>query len=394
MAENGKIRFSHFVRVSMNRIKMALCMAVCVAMTCCTAAFSGCAESEPDSPQKKDSSSKEADSSEEASSGDEPAVQMLTNDDDESVADEEADEGSEASSESEVTTAVTEKKVETRTPEAAVLDSWYSVTATDFSQVYSNSEFNEKLKELQDICTNASYNLGFAYKNLSTGATVTYNASTRFLTCSTIKAPYVKYVLSQDVNLDEVIVKDANWSGDDGTVASSPNGMKYTVRQLIEYAICESDNTAYYLLVKRFGYWGFNSMLSNLGANYKLGDSWIFTYCTANDMLKCYEDIYNFGEEEDYGTLLIGLMKQATLNIQIGAALGDKYEVAQKYGSEFSEITFNDCAIVYADSPYVLCIFTNQYPETDKSCQVFKDIALAIDDINSLIVDETAETVP
>ena len=53
------------------------------------------------------------------------------------------------------------------------------------------------------------------------------------------------------------------------------------------------------------------------------------------------------------------------------------------------ERAFNDCAIVYANSPYVLCIFTNQYPETEESCEIFKELALVFDDINSLVADET-----
>lgn len=284
--------------------------------------------------------------------------------------------------------AETERDVsEEMTAQAAVMSGYYGFERSGFNMVYSNEKLEECFDKLQTICNNANFNLGFSYKNVNTGAMVEYNAYNRFLTCSTVKAPYVKYILSQGINLDEVVVRDDAWKDDDATVASSPYGMKFTVRQLIEYTLLESDNTAYYLLVRRYGVEGFNNYVYSLGANYSITNSWIFTYCTAHDMLSCYEDIYNFSLESKYGELLVNFLENADLNIQIGAALGDKYDVAQKYGSEFSEITFNDCAIVYADSPFILCIFTNQYPETEESCQVFKDLALVFDEINSLIAE-------
>ena len=122
----------------------------------------------------------------------------------------------------------------------------------------------------------------------------------------------------------------------------------------------------------------------SLGANYYLGVSWIFTYCTVMDMAKCYKDIYNFAEKCDDGKWLISLMEETDVKTQITAALGDKYDVAHKYGSEFNESNFHDCAIVYADSPFILCIFTDQQPETEESCKVFKELAKVFDDINSL----------
>ncbi len=279
-----------------------------------------------------------------------------------------------------------EEAVKANSPESAYVDGYYNFTWTDFGSVYSNEELEKCFDRINDIIANSGCTMSFSYKNIETGAYVAYNNYTRFMTCSTIKAPYVKSILEQGIDLDDVIVRNYIWSGDDGTVALAPYGQKYTAKQLIEYTILESDNTAYYLLEQTYGYWNFNNLLYSLGANYSLGDSWIFTYCTSDDMLKCYEDIYNFGEENEYGEWLIDLLSDTDLNIQIGQALGNKYKVAQKYGSEFGEYVFNDCAIVYADSPFVLCIFSNQYPETEEACVLFKELAVVFDDINTLLV--------
>ena len=67
----------------------------------------------------------------------------------------------------------------------------------------------------------------------------------------------------------------------------------------------------------------------------------------------------------------------------------DEDDAAATLDECVQEEAFNDCAIVYADSPFVLCIMTEQYPETEESCKVFKDLALVFDDINSLIAKES-----
>ncbi|MGN1133414.1 MAG: serine hydrolase, partial [Oscillospiraceae bacterium] len=261
----------------------------------------------------------------------------------------------------------------------------HKFTYSDFDLVNSNEELDECFKKLDQVCADANYNLSFSYKNLDTGAQIDYQPDIYYLTCSTVKAAYVKHLLERGIDFDDIIYKYDVCDGDYGTVALSQK-TSFTAKELMEYAILESDNTAYYLLVKNYGYTEFNDMLSRIGASFRLSEGVIWTRCTALDMMKCFEDIYNFAEENTNGKWLVNLLSDADLNIQIGAALNDKYRVAQKYGSEFTEYSFHDCALVYADSPFVLSIFTNQYPETEESCKVFKKLALIFDEINSQIV--------
>ena len=286
-----------------------------------------------------------------------------------------------------------EKAVEKRSAEYYNVEGGYGFTVSDFDMVYSNEELKNCFDRLQTICDESYFPLGFCYKNIETGASIGYHQYNNFMTCSTIKAPLVKSLLAKDIDLDTVISLNEKWQGDDGTLSAMEYGREFTAKELIEYTILESDNTAYQLLCRNFGTDAFNNRQYELGANFYLGynGEWIFTYCTPEDMAKDYVDIYEFAEENEQGKWLIDLMCSAKLNIQIGKALGGKYDVAQKYGTDYLESAFSDCAIVYADSPFVLCIYTEQTPETDESCQVFKDIALVCDDINSLIAAEPTE---
>lgn len=263
--------------------------------------------------------------------------------------------------------------------------SGYSFSMQGFEKVTSIQDFYDYLDELNTVISNCDFNISFSYENMDTGASISYNDTRRFATCSTIKTPYVAWLLKSGIDLNEKVTKTVNWSGDNSIVAKAKTGTEYTARQLIKYTIQRSDNTAYYNLVKHFGYTQFNDYLYSLGANYSLGDSWIFTYCTSADMLKCYKNIYKYAEETNLGKWLITLMQDTDVNRQIGKALDSKYEVSQKYGSDWGEKQYHDCAIVYADSSFVLCVFTNQYPEIDQSDKVFKEIADIIDRINNVI---------
>lgn len=283
--------------------------------------------------------------------------------------------------------------VEKRAAESCNVGGGYGFTVSGFDMVYSNEELKNCFDKLQTICNEAYFPMSFSYKNINTGAYVGYQQYNTFMTCSCVKAPYVKSILEDGIDLDKKIALNEKWAGDDGTLSGKDYGTEYTAKELIEYTILESDNTAYQLLCRNFGTEHFNSTQYSLGSNYTLGynGEWIFSYCTSDDMMKDYEDIYQFAEKNENGKWLVDLMCNAKLNIQIGQALGKKYPVAQKYGTDYLESAFNDCAIVYADSPFVLCIFTTQIPETEESCRVFKDIALVCDDINSLIAEDIPE---
>lgn len=294
------------------------------------------------------------------------------------------------------TTTTTTLQTTTAKPEpakikASILDS-HMFTAQDFpKKVYSNKKLINAFDEIDDICNSYGYSISFVYKNMDTGAMCSYNQNASYGTCSTIKAPFCKQLLQKGIDLDEKISTSVIWGGDYGTVASAGYGETYTARELIRYAITESDNTAYYNLVNYYGFQSFNEMNYSLGVNYSLGYGWIFTYCTATDLMKQYEDIYKYAENSKRGEWLIKLMQKTDLETQITAQLADKYPVAHKYGSDAEQMAYHDCAICYADSPFVLVIMTNQVPETEDSNKVFKKLAKQFDIVNEQLVTDEKE---
>ncbi len=292
--------------------------------------------------------------------------------------------------EAETTTTTAAKPAEPPKPTKLKTDvlSGHNFTADDFpAKTYSNKKLSKALNAIDDICADYGYTISFYYKNMDSGAECTYNADASYGVCSTVKAPFCKELLERGIDLDDEITIEVIWDDDDGKTAANGYGKTYSARELIRRAITQSDNTAYYNLINYYGYDGFNNMNYELGVNYDLGYSWIFNYGTSRDLMKQYEDIYKYAEKSKRGKWLTELMQKTDLETQVTAELADKYPVAHKYGSDWDQNCYHDCAIVYSDSPFVLVIMTDQVPETAKSDKVFKKLAKQFDIVNSQLVN-------
>ena len=235
----------------------------------------------------------------------------------------------------------------------------------------------EALKNLEEVLQSQENSVSIYYENLETGLSLTYRANEIYHSASVVKAPYVKYILSlPDIDLEEEITSSTSVHG-------YRTGTKFTVRELIYYTIVFSDNNSYHELVYRFGADGFNQMSGLLGASCKISESYHFCNMTVSESAVFFKDIYEAEITNENMGVLTENMKNCDYNRQIGMALGDLYPVAHKYGANpiSKRIAFHSSAIVYAPSPYILCIFTDLYPK-ESSTPIFRDIATAIDEIN------------
>ncbi|MBR6045359.1 MAG: serine hydrolase [Ruminococcus sp.] len=262
---------------------------------------------------------------------------------------------------------------------------WFSGITT----VGNNDEFRACVDELNKLVASYGYKIGFAYENMVTGASIRYNAATRFPSCSTIKVPYVKSLIDSGIDLDEQIPIIKAWYNaepEPGHLTGADIGKSYPARKLIANAVSLSDNTAYINLIEHYGRYVFNAYAQNHGTNIYLTQGYYFTPLTAGDLLTCYKDVYKLGEATETGKWLCELMQQSSFNMQIGAALGDKYPVSHKYGTDCETNSYHDVAICYAEKPFVLVIMTEQVPETEAANKMFRDAALVFDRLNNVIL--------
>ncbi len=251
----------------------------------------------------------------------------------------------------------------------------------------------ELLGRLTGACSSYKNELSFYYKDLTNGYSIEFRADEIYQTASVIKAPYVKYLLESGADLNKS-VKTTTRQGGTKYVDDQPLGTAFTNKQLMEYAIRYSDNTAYYMLNEQFGFSGFNAYASQLGIRANADRSCVlsfpkprFGYLSARDAGLYFEDIAAFiakgGEKAD---MLKSWLTSTTANDQLGAALGGTYAVAHKYGLQdvgnaYSR-AYHDAAIVYAPHPYVLTILTNM-EAGDAANTAFANVATLIDAIQT-----------
>lgn len=311
-----------------------------------------------------------------------------------------ADSGTGEAESQAVTAAVTtappkETKKATTTPKKdpvpAEMDSIYASAAwfSKVSTVTSNEELKEQIQKLDAAIAKFGSKLGFAYQNLNTGVTITYNSSKQFQTCSTIKVPYCMALLKSGVDLDEQVTINRIYTDaapEDGHLTGADYKKQYSVRKLIENSVMLSDNTAYVNLIDKYGRYVFNSGQYQNGINYLMYDGYYFSMASASELMKSYKMLYDYSQTDERGKWLVQLMLETSFNRQISGALGKKYAVAHKYGSDQETLSYHDCAICYADPPFLLIILTEQRPETEEADDYFRELSEIFDKLNQIIV--------
>ena len=209
------------------------------------------------------------------------------------------------------------------------------------------------------IKSNSRCDASFLAIRISDGASIGYNVDEQWRCMSTFKAPTALYAykLASEgkLNLSNTMTYTSSkyyYTGS-GVVKNSASGTKYSLKTLISYSILHSDNSAYIMLRDYLSAEGIAQMCKDMGCDNYSTTNW--PKVSARDAALWWNEIYNFCREDSYGESLYTTFVNATGNM-IDKALGYKYEVAHKSGSGSGY--HHDCAIVMAEEPYILVLYT------------------------------------
>ncbi len=281
----------------------------------------------------------------------------------------------------------------------------------------SESETAETEEELVLVYPKVAY----AYYNLVTGDTLTYNADEILYSASLIKAPYIYSVFDEiekfeknkhdyDVNGNLLYDEEGNplfegrhpnydengkiiylpgeekynldeiWTFDkenmnvegSGEIQWKDDGFQLTWKELFDYTLRFSDNVAFAQIRQRFGYSSFYTKVWQLGIE---GTSSGFMDLTANDCVKFLREMYNFFDDSGK---YAEIMKRDMITSIHTVMICKHYPygtVAHKYGWDLK--AFHDMAIIYDEVPYLLVIMTD-YEDGDSTALNFIADAVAI----------------
>ncbi len=226
------------------------------------------------------------------------------------------------------------------------------------------------LNSIKKMLDDAPYACALYYVDLETGLSVTYNIDRMIAGASLIKAEYLMMIFEMLEN-GEISLEDKHEytaANKRGGTTKIPYEHEYgdmlTVKELIEYVVLHSDNTAYNMLqVYVRSYWDIIPW-----AKERYGTTFAYNGCNwlnARGVAECWKEIYQrYKEGDENYTWYVRLLLEANENKFIkgglpkGADGESMYDVAHKYGMDIN--ASNDAAIVfYEDRPYFLCILTD-----------------------------------
>ncbi|HFI0213051.1 TPA: serine hydrolase [Streptococcus suis] len=240
------------------------------------------------------------------------------------------------------------------------------------------STVDNRMEAVQALLTQkySKNNIGIYVKQLSTGQSAGLNQDKVFYSASIAKLPILYYVQEQinagQIDLttkvkytaESMVFPGAYVVGGSGSLSKTPDNKEYSLEELINKTAKESDNVASNLLSYYVTHQFNDNFYQNITAI--TGSKWdmVTRETTAEVAGTMMEALY---EQEGY--VLESLLSTQFDNQRISKDIA--VPVAHKIGD--ADDVKHDVAIVYAESPFVLSIFTDK-SSYDEITQIANDI--------------------
>jgi beta-lactamase class A len=228
---------------------------------------------------------------------------------------------------------------------------------------------------------------GIYIKNLKTGQEYKYNENELFYGASLYKIPIATLTIRQvygvsmldtldtegteDVEVikngdqeptkklkftDEVVYTESDFADGSGSIAESDFGTVYTIRELLDKLLKESDNVAQVMLIRTLG----EDLLENEFARL-VPDPVNSKYYNENETSP--SEISAVLEKAYYDTSegienIFNIMTETIFDIYINEGLNEDSIFSHKIGSYGENGIWHDCGIILGRSPTVVCIMS------------------------------------
>ncbi len=248
------------------------------------------------------------------------------------------------------------------------------------AELTAHQDFSNKLSvELTNYIKKSGGTVTLQYQDIVTGEVFQIQGKTSGRAASTIKLPLALYIMEQasqgKINLNQKLkYKSYHYYGGSGVIQKQKVGTYYTIRDLVKKAMIYSDNIAFIMLKERVGQGNFIKYMKSVGGQYAYPNGRNLT--SANDLTIYANRLYQFSEKNPLGKELVGYLKQTVYNTTIPRGIKGT-AVAHKVGMIPDERIYNDAAVVYDNTPYVLAIMTKGI-SYEKSQRVIADLAAIV----------------
>jgi beta-lactamase class A len=249
----------------------------------------------------------------------------------------------------------------------------------DFSRSFISQEhflttinpLREKVKEMVKDFGQGSVSIYIEYIN--TGANISINPDIYIWPASLTKIPLAMAVMKKvekrewSLSNELVLIKgDANnMSGDsENPLSEYPVGTRFTIEKLLEELIVNSDNTAYYILLRNLHEDDLAEVIRSLGMEF------LFTKegkMSAKEYSRILRALYSasFLNREDSQKVL-ELMNKSKFKEFLSSGLDDSVIFSHKYGEDDILNIYSDSGIVYLENrPYIISVMVQGQSNVD-----------------------------
>ena len=229
-----------------------------------------------------------------------------------------------------------------------------------------DEEIKNLITEIKTANNLTETNFAFFYYNPQTQRYYFDNQDKYFKGASTIKVPVAMIYYDKIRNGELTLESTLQYTSDDyeeggGTTASTYNVGNYVpISFLLEQSIINSDNTAVNILIDGIGYRNCRELMTQYSDEEFINDFYTSNLTKASFGYDIINHIYQ--NQENYQQI-IEYMKQSSFGEYLKKYITE-YDVAHKYGSYAGNV--HDYGIVYADSPYLIGVFTNGVSGADE----------------------------
>lgn len=216
------------------------------------------------------------------------------------------------------------------------------------------------------------------FRDLKNGPTLGINEHTLFSPASLLKIPLLLTFYNLKDNYTglfdrEIIAQEANGNLEQSIKpsVSIKVGQKYSIKYLLEIMIRQSDNRAYYTLLRYLReIYPNEDLLKNTFVDLGIIDPKDFLDNTIS--VKSYGGIFvqlyhsSYFTQKKFSEEVLSLLTKSEWTKGLNAGLPKNIEVAHKFGERFGFagdlVQLHDCGVVYyPENPYMLCVMTRGY---------------------------------
>lgn len=223
------------------------------------------------------------------------------------------------------------------------------------------------------LCKDIPGDIGFYYKDIISGKTISFNENQKFIAASVIKIPILIETLKQIeggvINKNDKVKVFREYKVPScGALTYMHDDLEVTIEDLYTLMIIHSDNTATNMLINMVGMKNINNTLKSLGCNNSEINRLLFDERAQNEGKENYITPYEIGYllEKVYNGKMISknisreivrILKLQRLNHKIPYLLPKNVEIGHKTGED-DGIT-HDVGIIYSEKPFIFCFTSN-----------------------------------